>query len=83
MPSFIDVIFAQHQFRLLADRGLYWPKAETLFIADTHFGKEATFRALGVPVPVGSTAGTLGKIVKMLRDNNARRLCILGDMFHA
>ncbi len=54
-----------------------------LFVADTHFGKEATFRSSGIPVPIGSTASTLAKIASMLRRTRALRFCILGDMFHA
>ncbi len=83
MPNFIDIELAGHQFQLLADRGMYWPARETLFIADTHFGKEATFRRNGVPVPAGSTEGTLNRIRGLLEQTQATQLCILGDMFHA
>jgi uncharacterized protein len=68
---------------LLAKRGLFWPEQKTLFIADTHFGKEATFRSHGVAVPRGSTSGTLLTIAEMIADSNATRLILLGDMFHA
>ncbi len=83
MPSLIDIHFAEHHFQLLADCGLFWPDQRRLFVADTHFGKEATFRAHGIPVPTGSTDGTLAKISRMLEQTGADRLCILGDMFHA
>lgn len=79
----IDISLADLHFQLLADRGLFWPEQRTLFVADTHFGKDATFRAQGAPVPAGSTDGTLAKISKLLRQTGADRLCILGDMFHA
>lgn len=68
---------------LLPKRGLYWPEQQTLFIADTHLGKEATFRSQGVPVPRGSTQGTLSSISQMVQENQATRLILLGDMFHA
>ncbi len=70
-------------FQLLAKRGLYWPEQRTLFIADTHLGKEATFRLQGVAVPRGSTAGTLATIAGMIAECQATRLVLLGDMFHA
>lgn len=70
-------------FLLLAQCGLYWPEQKTLFIADTHFGKEATFRQLGVPVPRGSTLSTLSTIAGMVSKCQATRLILLGDMFHA
>ncbi|MDA8744349.1 ligase-associated DNA damage response endonuclease PdeM [Rubripirellula amarantea] len=83
MPSSINVQLAHHQFKLLADRGMYWPDQQTLFVSDTHFGKAATFRRHGIPVPVGSTEGTLAMIAGMLTQTQASRLTILGDMFHA
>ena len=70
-------------FELLAKRGLYWPQQRTLFIADTHFGKEATFRSQGVAVPRGSTQATLTTIAQMISECQASRLVLLGDMFHA
>ena len=69
--------------RLLSKRGLYWPEQRTLFIADTHFGKEATFRSHGLAVPRGSTQSTLTTIAKMISECQASRLILLGDMFHA
>ena len=69
--------------QLLARRGVYWPEQKTLFIADTHFGKEATFRSQGIAVPRGSTNGTLATISQMISECQASRLVLLGDMFHA
>ena len=71
------------KFWLLAKRGLYWPEQQTLFVADTHFGKEVTFRKLGVAVPSSSTQGTLSTIVQMIAQCQASRLVLLGDMFHS
>lgn len=83
MPSSLTTQLAGHSWELYADRGLYWPSKRILFVADTHFGKEATFRRHGVPVPVGSTEATLSAIRRMLDHTQAERLVILGDMFHA
>ncbi len=83
MPESINIQLSGNLFTLLADCGLFWPARSMLFIADTHFGKEATFRRNGIPVPVGSTQATLIKIARMLRRTDATQLCILGDMFHA
>jgi len=68
---------------LLPKRGLYWPEQRTLFVADTHLGKEATFRSQGLAVPRGSTQGTLKTIAQMISECQASRLILLGDMFHA
>lgn len=83
MPSSIPVSIEATNFLLLSKRGLFWPEQKSLFIADTHFGKEATFRRLGIPVPRGSTIGTLATITEMVAECGATRLILLGDMFHA
>lgn len=67
---------------LLPSRGVYVPEHNTLLIADTHFGKEATFRRHQIPVPGGATCTTLAAILTMLHDTGARRLIFLGDFFH-
>ncbi len=58
---------------LLPERALFWPRAEALVIADTHFGKTDAFRAAGVPVP-GSAAGTLARLAAALDVTSAKRL---------
>ena len=81
--SSLEVSIEGMDFVFLAKRGLFWPGQKTLFIADTHFGKEATFRKQGFPVPRGSSIGTLATITEMIIENQATRLILLGDMFHA
>ncbi len=81
--SYLDVEIEGRVLQLMAERGVYVPAAETLLVADTHFGKEATFRNHQIPVPSGSTAATLGVISTMLRTTRAKRLVFLGDLFHA
>ncbi len=83
MTPFIDVEIAGMAFQMFADRGLYWPAHRVLFVADTHFGKDATFRRFGIPVPAGSTDATLAAIDRMIDASSTSRLIILGDMFHA
>ncbi|EMI16262.1 ICC-like putative phosphoesterase [Rhodopirellula maiorica SM1] len=83
MVQTMDVEIEGIELQLQADRTMFWPQQQTLFVADTHFGKAATFRRHGIPVPSGSTAGTLEKIETRLRETQANQLIILGDMFHA
>ena len=83
MTRSTTVEIAGTAFEVLTERGLLWPSEKALFVADTHFGKEATFRRHGIPVPVGSTQSTLDAIGRMLETTKASRLIILGDMFHA
>ena len=68
---------------LLVERALFWPRAGTLVVADLHWGKAATFRAAGIPVPVGATSDDLARLDAALFRTCARRLVVLGDLFHA
>lgn len=71
------------RLELLADRAIAWPRRGTLFIADAHFGKAASFRALGSPAPEGSTARDLARLDVLLDVTGAQRLVVLGDWLHA
>lgn len=71
------------EFRFLGHGGVHWPATRTLFVADLHLGKEATFCANGLAVPQGATAGTLRMIAGMIDQTAIERLVILGDLFHA
>jgi uncharacterized protein len=68
---------------LLPERAAFWPAGETLFIADAHWGKTAAFRASGLMVPGGTTTADLERLDGAIRRTGARRLVILGDLFHA
>src|SRR5512144_2160135 len=68
---------------LLPERAVFWRRTRTLFIADPHFGKAAAFRSAGVPVPAGTTEGTLARIDATLARTGAARLVFLGDFLHA
>lgn len=68
---------------LLAGKALYWPEGRTLCVADTHFGKAASYRALNQPVPAGTTAHNLASLDRVLAIQETDRLVVLGDFFHA
>jgi DNA ligase-associated metallophosphoesterase len=76
-------IVAGEELLLLAERAVYWPRREMLLIADPHFGKAASFRALGVRAPVGTTATSLERISRLIADHDPKRLVFLGDFLHA
>lgn len=67
---------------LLPERAVWWPERQTLFIADPHFGKAATFRAAAVPLPDG-TAADLQRLDAIVQSTQARTLIVLGDLLHA
>jgi uncharacterized protein len=68
---------------LLAERAVFWERTGTLLVADPHFGKAATFRAAGIPVPRGTTTGSLVRLDSALDRTRARRIVFLGDFLHA
>lgn len=68
---------------MLPDRTVWWPAARTLFVADAHFGKGATFRARGLPVPGGTTADNLARLGRAVAARGVARLVFLGDFLHA
>ncbi|MCC7449192.1 MAG: ligase-associated DNA damage response endonuclease PdeM [Anaerolineae bacterium] len=68
---------------LMPERAIYWPRAETMFIADPHVGKAATFRAYAVPLPEGNMQDDLDRLSGALARTGANRLIILGDLLHA
>ena len=83
MTESISINIGDVELELFAMRAAFSKSHSALFIADPHFGKEATFRRGGIPVPQGSTDGTLGTIAHLLSKTKAQKLIILGDMFHA
>ena len=68
---------------LLPERGVWWPAQNTLLVADVHIGKAATFRALGQPVPSGTTLANLQRLEALIGRLSASRLIVLGDFMHA
>jgi len=79
----LSVGFGGHPFELLADGAALWVGRRWLVIADAHFGKAATFRARGVPVPQGTTSETLDRIDRLIDAHAPDSLVVLGDLFHA
>jgi DNA ligase-associated metallophosphoesterase len=75
----------------LPERALWLPEAGLLLVADAHIGKAQSFRRLGVPVPEGTTAGTLARLdaalARCAADSGAgtpvRGVVFLGDLLHA
>jgi DNA ligase-associated metallophosphoesterase len=68
---------------LLADKAIYWSGQKALLIADAHFGKAAAYRALGQPVPQGTTSRNLQRLNALLARYEAEKLIFLGDFLHA
>ncbi len=81
--SSVAVRVAGETLLLLPEKALYWPHERMLVIADIHFGKAAAFRALGVPVPRGTTTENLAGLDALVEAHGARHIVFLGDFLHA
>lgn len=81
--EFEPAMLAGEQVTLFAERALHWPRGDTLFVADMHLGKTAAFRAGGVPLPGGTTAGDLARLGRLVAATGSKRLVVLGDFLHA
>jgi uncharacterized protein len=77
------VQWAGQDLVLLAERALWWPEQGVLFIADLHLGKAATYRALGQPVPGGTTQENLARLDQLIYTHRPRQIVFLGDFLHA
>ena len=79
----LDTVIGGERVTLHAERAIHWPAERTVFVADVHLGKAATFRAGGVPLPRGSTAADLARLTALVERTSATRLVVLGDLLHA
>ncbi|GAA4357824.1 ligase-associated DNA damage response endonuclease PdeM [Variovorax defluvii] len=73
---------AGQSIELLPERALWWEAGGTLFVADLHLGKAAAFRALGQPVPHGTTSENLQRLDALIARHRPRELVVLGDFLH-
>lgn len=82
MSSRVECECAGESLVLMGDKALYWPRMQTVIIADPHFGKPSAFRKVGIPVPTGTTLNDLKRLDAILDETGANRLVVLGDFFH-
>ena len=74
---------AGQALHLAPERAAYWVEGRTLLVADAHFGKAATFRAHGIPVPHGTTDDNLARLDALIARWSVERIVFLGDFLHA
>jgi DNA ligase-associated metallophosphoesterase len=77
------VTLAGEELELCAERACFWRARRTLLVADPHFGKAASFRALGVPVPRGTTGDATTRLDALIARLAPERIDFLGDFLHA
>ncbi len=71
------------QIALLPQKAALLQDTHTLLVADAHIGKAVSFRALGVPVPRGTTSDTLERLSQLVERHGVRRIVFLGDLLHS
>jgi DNA ligase-associated metallophosphoesterase len=71
------------EMSLLPERAAFWHKERALLVADPHWGKAATFRAEGIPVPSGTTREAIERLTSIIQRSQAERVIFLGDLLHA
>lgn len=79
----MNVELGGEPIELLPQRAAYWPRRRSLVVADVHFGKAATFRSHGIPVPRGTTGENLAALDALLVSRDIEELIFLGDFLHA
>ena len=77
------ILAAGRPLTLLPEKAAFIAASRTLLIADAHIGKAVSFRALGVPVPRGTTSETLAALAALIARWRARRVVFLGDFLHS
>jgi DNA ligase-associated metallophosphoesterase len=83
MPEPLECTVAGERLQLLADRAAYWPSQRTLFVADYHLGKAASFRSAGIPLPPGTTTENVERLERAVAGTGASRVVFLGDFLHS
>jgi DNA ligase-associated metallophosphoesterase len=75
--------YSHRELTLLVERAVWCARSRTLWVADVHLGKAATYRAYGQPAPAGTTQENLARLTSIIEARGAARLIVLGDLFHA
>ncbi|MBA2723321.1 MAG: ligase-associated DNA damage response endonuclease PdeM [Methylibium sp.] len=83
MSAPLELALAGERLQLLAERAVFLPERATLLVADAHVGKAVSFRALGVPVPRGTTTETLQRLGRLVEATAAEHVIFLGDFLHS
>lgn len=79
----LEIQSAGERLWLLPERAAYWPRRDTLLIADAHLGKAAAFRRAGIPVPSGTTDENLQRLTGLIEALRPECIVFLGDMLHS
>jgi len=82
-PGDVIISWGGEQVVLLPELAAVLPAHGTLLVADVHLGKARAFREQGVPVPGGTTRGTLARLDAVVEATGVRCVVFLGDLLHS
>lgn len=78
----MEIVVQNEVLILSALRALYWPRKNTLILADMHLGKTGYFRSKGIPIPSAVMADDLQKLSSLIHIYQPESVIVAGDMFH-
>jgi DNA ligase-associated metallophosphoesterase len=79
----MDIEVRGEKLTLYTERAAFWHRERALLIADPHWGKAATFRAGGIPVPHGTTGEAIDRLESVVQKTDPATIIFLGDLLHA
>ena len=79
----IECTVMGERFVLLAEKAAFWPAMKTLFVADFHLGKAASFRSAGIALPSGTTSENVERLERAVERTRAKHVVFLGDFLHS
>lgn len=77
-----EISLAEVNLHLRADGSLLIPQDSILIVSDLHLGKDAAFRAAGIPVPAGINRDLLKQLTRSVETADCSHLIFLGDLIH-
>lgn len=83
MATSVEILWHGKILELCSEKAIHLPGSKVLLVADTHFGKAATFRQAGIPVPEFSSRDDCIRLEKLIARTKAESLVFLGDFLHA
>lgn len=78
----IPFAFGQHDFFILSEGALFWPRRAALVVADLHLEKASWFAAHGQMLPPHDSLETLHRLSGLIERTSASEVWCLGDNFH-
>lgn len=79
----MKLLICNQTCHLLPSRAIFWEEAQTLILADVHLGKSAVFRRFGIPIPEGTHANDLSKLMILIKEFKPKKCVVVGDLIHA